>query len=340
MASFGSDDHVPAAMAVNDLVEARDGVARLRILLLQLDEQRAAWAQLEIDAVLAKLSSAISALDTSEVGRSRAAGPDGARPQRQQSGRSGGNKRKQGSSRRSQRPSDKKITATLEDGHEWRKYGQKEIQDSSYPRSYYRCTHKADQGCNAKRQVQRCETDASTYVVTYYGEHTCRDLSSIPLIHQAAAARAEEPDDDRANNLISFGSNSNNAASNGASSSQQQYQLAMGRSAADHQQQLSTSWCTSDDVFSSSAGSFMQVADDQLIGAVVVGSAGVASSAPDRAAGTLLGGGVASGGGGGGGGAAAAGSFPPSPNSLDFVVGSLGSIGGGEDDEDMFRLDP
>ena len=78
MASFGSDDHVPAAMAVNDLVEARDGVARLRILLLQLDEQRAAWAQLEIDAVLAKLSSAISALDTSEVGRSRAAGPDGA----------------------------------------------------------------------------------------------------------------------------------------------------------------------------------------------------------------------------------------------------------------------
>jgi hypothetical protein len=99
-----------------------------------------------------------------------------------------------------------------------------------------------------------------------------------------------------------------------------------GSAAAD---QLSTSWCTSDDVFSSSAGSFMQV--DELIGAVV-GSAGVVTSAaaPDR---SVLGG-VASGGRRG------TASFPPSPNSLGFVVGSLGSIGGGEDDDDMFRLDP
>ncbi|XP_066351283.1 transcription factor WRKY45-2-like isoform X2 [Miscanthus floridulus] len=316
MASSGSD--VPAARAAvarNDLTEARDGVARLRNFLLQLDDQSAAWAQLEIDGVLTKLSSAMSALDVS-------AGPDGARPQ--QSGSSCGNKRKQSSSKsRSQRPSDKKITATLEDGHVWRKYGQKEIQDSPYPRSYYRCTHKSDQGCSAKRQVQRCETDTSKYVVTYYGEHTCRDPSTIPLIDHAAGALAEL---DHANNLISFGPSSTNndanaaaAASNGAGASSSQYLQAMGGSAA--ADQLSTSWCTSDDVFSSSAGSFMQV--DELIGAVV-GSAGVTSAAPDR--------GVASGG-------RVTASFPPSPNSLGFVVGSLGSIGGGEDD-DMFRLDP
>ena len=199
-------------------------------------------------------------------------------------------------------------------------------------RSYYRCTHKTDQGCSARRQVQRCETDTSKYVVTYYGEHTCRDPSTIPLIDHAAGALAEL---DRANNLISFGpsgtSNDANAAAaaSNAGASSSQYLQAMGGSAA--ADQLSTSWCTSDDVFSSSAGSFMQV--DQLIGAVVGGSAGVVTSAaaPDR--GVVLGG-VASGGRG-------TASFPTSPNSLGFVVGSLGSIGGGgEDDDDMFRLDP
>lgn len=327
MASSSGISDVPAAraaVAANHLNEARDGVARLRAFLLHLDDQRAPWAQLEIDGVLTKLSSAMSALDVS-------AGSDGARPQ--QSGSSCGNKRKQSSSKsRSQRPSDKKITATLEDGHVWRKYGQKEIQDSPCPRSYYRCTHKSDQGCSAKRQVQRCETDTSKYVVTYYGEHTCRDPSTIPLIDHAAGALAEL---DHANNLISFGPSSTNnsanaaaAASNGAgAASSSQYLQAMGGSAA--ADQLSTSWCTSDDVFSSSAGSFMQV--DELIGAVV-GSAGVVTSAaaPDR--GVL--GGVASGGRRG------TASFPPSPNSLGFVVGSLGSIGGGEDDDDMFRLDP
>ena len=191
-------------------------------------------------------------------------------------------------------------------------------------RSYYRCTHKSDQGCSAKRQVQRCETDTSKYVVTYYGEHTCRDPSTIPLIDHAAGALAEL---DHANNIISFGPSGTNKNANaaGAAASSSQYLQAMGGSAA--ADQLSTSWCISDNVFSSSAGSLMQV--DELIGAVV-GSAGVVTSAaaPDR--GVL--GGVASGGRG-------TVSFPPSPNSLGFVVGSLGSIGSGEDD-DMFRLDP
>ncbi|CAD6256326.1 unnamed protein product [Miscanthus lutarioriparius] len=91
MASSGSNVPVAwAAVARNDLTEVRDGAARLRNFLPQLDDQRVAWAQLEIDGVLTKLSSAMSALD---VG----ARSDSARSQ--QSGSSCGNKRKQSSSK-------------------------------------------------------------------------------------------------------------------------------------------------------------------------------------------------------------------------------------------------
>ncbi|CAN6301006.1 unnamed protein product [Urochloa humidicola] len=315
-----------AAAAANDLVEAREGAATLRAFLLQLDDQRAPWALEVVDGVLNRVSSAMSALDVSGAAAavggqlSPAAGSgSGGAARVQQSASSSGNTKKKRSFSRSQRPTETKITATLEDGHVWRKYGQKEIQNSPHPRSYYRCTHKSDQGCNAKRQVQACEADASKFVVSYYGVHTCRDPSTIPLAVPDAAGAAP----DRANNLISFGGATSNV--DAAASSSHQY-LAM---ATD---QLSTSWCTSDDMFSSSAGSFMQV--DELIG-VVVGSAGVVTTSTATAALDHAGGfsGVA---GGGGGGTA---SFPPSPNGLgSFKVGSFGSVGGGEDD-DLFPMD-
>ncbi|KAF7842812.1 disease resistance protein RPS2-like [Senna tora] len=46
-----------------------------------------------------------------------------------------------------------------DDGYTWRKYGQKDILGSKFPRSYYRCNHKFDKGCNAKKQVQSCDED-------------------------------------------------------------------------------------------------------------------------------------------------------------------------------------
>jgi len=337
MASSGGD--VPAeraAAAANDLVEARDGAASLRTFLLELDDQRAPWAQQVVDAVLSRLSSAMSALDVGGAatggGRSPATGSGSggaSRPQQSVSYSSRNTKDKKRSlSRRSQRPSDKKITTTLEDGHVWRKYGQKEIQNSPYPRSYYRCTHSSSQGCNAKRQVQRSEADPSKHVVTYYGEHTCRDPSTIPLVVHAAGAAPGG----RANNLISFGHSgaSDSAAAVTGAYSSSQYLAMGGRSTAGDQ--LSPSWCTSDDMFSSSAGSFLQV--DELISAVV-GSAGVTSTATAGSAALDRGGlgGMAGGGGGNAG-------FPPSPNGLaGFVVGSLGSIGG-DDDDDLFSMDP
>ncbi|KAK3138494.1 hypothetical protein QOZ80_5AG0369630 [Eleusine coracana subsp. coracana] len=63
--------------------------------------------------------------------------------------------------------------STPDDGLLWRKYGQKDILNSKYPRTYFRCTYKHDNGCKATRQVQQSEDDPSVYVVTYFGEHTC-----------------------------------------------------------------------------------------------------------------------------------------------------------------------
>ncbi|CAI9768260.1 unnamed protein product [Fraxinus pennsylvanica] len=66
-----------------------------------------------------------------------------------------------------------------EDGYTWKKYGQKEILESRYPRSYYCCTHRKFYNCPAKKQVQRLNHDHSMFEVTYRGGHTCH-ISSTP----------------------------------------------------------------------------------------------------------------------------------------------------------------
>ncbi|KAE8662152.1 putative WRKY transcription factor 27 [Hibiscus syriacus] len=52
----------------------------------------------------------------------------------------------------------------------WRKYGQKPIKGSPYPRNYYRCS--SSKGCSARKQVERSNTDPNNFIVTYTGEHT------------------------------------------------------------------------------------------------------------------------------------------------------------------------
>ncbi|PAN20313.1 hypothetical protein PAHAL_3G338800 [Panicum hallii] len=68
-----------------------------------------------------------------------------------------------------------------DDGYTWRKYGQKDILGSRYPRSYYRCTHKNYYGCEAKKKVQRLDHDPFMYEVTYCGNHTCL-TSTTPIL--------------------------------------------------------------------------------------------------------------------------------------------------------------
>ncbi|XP_051226022.1 uncharacterized protein [Lolium perenne] len=55
------------------------------------------------------------------------------------------------------------------DSWAWRKYGQKPIKGSPYPRGYYRCS--SSKGCPARKQVERCRTDPTVLLVTYSYDH-------------------------------------------------------------------------------------------------------------------------------------------------------------------------
>ncbi|CAN6373867.1 unnamed protein product [Urochloa humidicola] len=71
--------------------------------------------------------------------------------------------------------------APYDDGHQWRKYGEKKLSNSNFPRFYYRCTYKNDMKCPATKQVQQKDTsDPPLFSVTYFNHHTC-STSSNPL---------------------------------------------------------------------------------------------------------------------------------------------------------------
>ncbi|KAL6620024.1 hypothetical protein ACP70R_035163 [Stipagrostis hirtigluma subsp. patula] len=89
-----------------------------------------------------------------------------------------------------------------DDGYTWRKYGQKDILGSRYPRSYYRCTHKNYYGCEAKKKVQRLDDDPFVYKVTYCGNHTCR-TSTTPLLSLPSTTTTTAPVNTAANSQTS-----------------------------------------------------------------------------------------------------------------------------------------
>ncbi|KAJ4974703.1 hypothetical protein NE237_007877 [Protea cynaroides] len=61
------------------------------------------------------------------------------------------------------------ITADkpADDGYNWRKYGQKQVKGSEYPRSYYKCTHP---NCPIKKKVER-SLDGQVTEIIYNGQH-------------------------------------------------------------------------------------------------------------------------------------------------------------------------
>lgn len=76
----------------------------------------------------------------------------------------------------------------LEDGYRWRKYGQKAVKNSPFPRSYYRCTNSK---CSVKKRVERSSEDPTIVITTYEGQH-CHHTAGFPrsgiITHEASYA--------------------------------------------------------------------------------------------------------------------------------------------------------
>ncbi|XP_038893277.1 probable WRKY transcription factor 4 [Benincasa hispida] len=59
------------------------------------------------------------------------------------------------------------VDRPADDGYNWRKYGQKQVKGSEFPRSYYKCTHP---NCPVKKKVERSLEGQVTEII-YKGEH-------------------------------------------------------------------------------------------------------------------------------------------------------------------------
>lgn len=91
-------------------------------------------------------------------------------------------------------------TSNMDDGHAWRKYGQKVIQNTKHPRNYYRCTHKTEQGCQATKQVQQISENPLKYKIIYHGHHRCKNPLKTPPMYNLDLI----DDQDDSSKLLSF----------------------------------------------------------------------------------------------------------------------------------------
>ncbi|KAG6507118.1 WRKY transcription factor WRKY51-like [Zingiber officinale] len=84
------------------------------------------------------------------------------------------------------------------DEYSWRKYGQKPIKGSPYPRGYYKCS--SVRSCPARKHVERAPEDPSMLIVTYEGEHRHAASASVDAgVHLSGSCLSENPFDRRQN---------------------------------------------------------------------------------------------------------------------------------------------
>lgn len=84
------------------------------------------------------------------------------------------------------------FVGRLHDDFSWRKYSQKDILDSKFPRSYFRCLHRHTQGCDATKQMQRTDNDPLLVIVRYIGKHTCTQCK-LPLAQPGQEQSVQVP---------------------------------------------------------------------------------------------------------------------------------------------------
>ncbi|GFP81623.1 probable WRKY transcription factor 11 [Phtheirospermum japonicum] len=84
-----------------------------------------------------------------------------------------------------------KVADIPPDDYSWRKYGQKPIKGSPYPRGYYKCS--TVRGCPARKHVERATDDPAMLIVTYEGEHrhTQGAMQEIPAAGVGGAPPAQ-----------------------------------------------------------------------------------------------------------------------------------------------------
>ncbi|CDP18908.1 unnamed protein product [Coffea canephora] len=81
----------------------------------------------------------------------------------------------------------------LDDGYNWRKYGQKLVKGNVFVRSYYKCTYST---CRAKKQVERLH-DGRLTDIKYIGKHEHPKLQSSPqctaFVSPSEVSKADMP---------------------------------------------------------------------------------------------------------------------------------------------------
>ncbi|XP_074569354.1 transcription factor WRKY45-1-like [Curcuma longa] len=170
------DEHL---MVVEDLNRAQELTSQLQAVLLPLLPPGSPWSELARDHLREMIRCSTSALSVLQACASRfdTVAANGQR-------RSPEHEKVRNAKRRRNEDSQSIITTIPhEDGHKWRKYGEKLIRGSKHPRSYYRCVHDKEQGCLAKKTIQEedIESYPPKYSVVYAMVHACGSTStSLP----------------------------------------------------------------------------------------------------------------------------------------------------------------
>ncbi|KAK9861565.1 hypothetical protein WJX84_010023, partial [Apatococcus fuscideae] len=92
----------------------------------------------------------------------------------------------------------KRPTCANGDGYSWRKYGEKYVKGSPFPRSYYKCSHL---GCTVKKIIERDADSGHLYQTTSQGNHChprpgSQDPAKSEKRHRSSTSSQQSLEDD------------------------------------------------------------------------------------------------------------------------------------------------